>query len=160
VIKRSVLALVVFGAALVMSEPVAHASRPHGAKAQAVRAVVDLSEQRASFYGRNGVLLRSAPISSGAAQTPTPTGTFKVWKHRAETFSPADPAVRMLHMTNFYGSIGFHGIPFVREGGAVRPLYTPLGVYGISHGCIRMRNVDARWVFSHLPVGATVEVRE
>jgi lipoprotein-anchoring transpeptidase ErfK/SrfK len=158
-IKRYLGAFIVLLTLAATSISAVYAVAPQGPAPRAVRAVVELSKQQAKFYDRAGALLRTSPISSGAVQTPTPTGTFRVWKHKAETFSATNPDVRMSYMTNFSGSIGFHGIPFTREAGIKHPLYTPLGVYGISHGCIRMRNVDARWVYVHLVIGAVVEVR-
>jgi lipoprotein-anchoring transpeptidase ErfK/SrfK len=38
------------------------------------------------------------------------------------------------------------------------PFYTPLGIAPSSHGCIRMRVADAKWVFQNMPLGATVSV--
>ncbi len=56
------------------------------------------------------------------------------------------------------GNIGFHGIPYtVTKNGEV-PFYTPLGRAPSSHGCIRMRVSEARWVFQNMDIGATVTV--
>jgi len=127
--------------------------------ARPVRAVVDLSEQHAYFYDRKGILVRKVPVSTGATGTRTRQGSFKVYSRSARTFSRATPAVKMRYMTRFDGGIGFHGIPYRVRGGVEVPLATPLGERPVSHGCVRMRNRDARWVFRTLPDGARVVVQ-
>jgi len=57
-------------------------------------------------------------------------------------------------MTRFNRGIGFHGIP--RRG--ARALATPLGVRPVSHGCVRMSDADAEWMFVNLPNGTPVNV--
>lgn len=125
----------------------------------AARAVVDLSEQRASFFAADGSLLASFAVSTGAPATPTPLGRFRVWRKNPSTFPVSDPSVRMAWMSNFRRGVGFHGIPYRTPKGVRQPLWTPLGVRGVSHGCVRMRDRDARWVFKHLPIGALVVVQ-
>ncbi len=61
----------------------------------------------------------------------------------------------MRWMTRFRGGIGFHGIP--RRGG--KPLYTPLGQYPVSAGCLRMADHDAEWIYRNIPTGTRVVVK-
>ena len=141
------------------SAPTTTTVPPSRRAARPVHAVVDLSEQHAYFYAADGALLKRVPVSTGAPGTRTRIGRFKVYSRSAATFSRSNPAVKMRHMTRFDGGIGFHGIPYRVRGGVEVPLPTPLGKRPVSHGCVRMRDRDARWVFRFLPTGAPVVVQ-
>lgn len=123
---------------------------------------VILDEQRAYFYNSNRRLIATLPVSTGVDDQ-TPLGVFKVFSKSAETFYTPNPRERMRYMTRFTvgregGNIGFHGIPYrVTKSGEV-PFYTPLGLAPSSHGCIRMRVTDAKWVFQNMALGSTVSV--
>lgn len=121
-----------------------------------------LDEQRAYFYNNRRRLIATLPVSTGADDQ-TPVGTFKVYSKSAQTFYAPDPTERMKWMTRFTkgregGAIGFHGIPYkVTKKGEI-PMFTPLGQYPVSHGCIRVRVADAKWIFENMKIGTTVSV--
>ncbi len=123
---------------------------------------VVLDEQRAYFYNSNRRLIATLRVSTGVDEQ-TPLGVFTVYSKSETTFFTPKPSERMRYMTRFTvgrrgGNIGFHGIPYtVTKFGEV-PMYTPLGLAPSSHGCIRMKEADARWVFENMPLGATVSV--
>lgn len=113
--------------------------------------IVDKSSRRVNFY-RNCKLVRSMPCAVGKASTQTPSGKYKVlekiqnrpyYKDHIAGGDPRNPLGKYwlglgggyaLHGTNNEGSIG----------GAV------------SHGCIRMYNVDIQWLYSQAKQGTTV----
>ena len=121
-----------------------------------------LNEQRAYFYTSTRRLIATLPVSTGAKDQ-TPTGTFKVFSKSAQAFFTPAPNERMRYMTRFTkgrqgDNIGFHGIPYkVTKHGEV-PFYTPLGIAPVSHGCVRMRVADAKWVFENMKLGTVVAV--
>ena len=121
-----------------------------------------LNEQRAYFYTASRRLIATLPVSTGADDQ-TPTGTFRVFSKSAQAFFTPSPNERMRYMTRFTkgrqgDNIGFHGIPYkVTKNGEV-PFYTPLGIAPVSHGCIRMRVADAKWVFENMKIGTVVAV--
>ena len=121
-----------------------------------------LSEQRAYFYTASRRLIATLPVSTGAKDQ-TPVGTFKVFSKSAQAFFTPAPNERMKFMTRFTkgrqgDNIGFHGIPYkVTKNGDI-PFYTPLGIAPVSHGCVRMRVADAKWVFENMKLGAVVAV--
>jgi len=119
-----------------------------------VKVVVDLSDQMLEAYDGEGVLQVRWPVSTGGAATPTPTGTFKVHSKSRSTFALANPRVTMSHMVRFRGRVGFHSVP--RLDGV--PLATPLGVRGVSHGCVRLADAHAARLYANVAVGATVVV--
>ena len=120
-----------------------------------VKVVVDISDQTLEAYDTAGVLQVRWPVSTGAPSTPTPTGTFKVHSKSRTTFALTNPRVTMSHMVRFRGGVGFHSVP--RLDGV--PLATPLGVRGVSHGCVRLADAHAARLYANVAVGTTVVVR-
>lgn len=162
-IRTLVACAVIAGAA-----PVARATaapvdaQPRRGPAKVAFAKVVLDEQRAYFYNQAKRLIVTLPVSTGTDDQ-TPVGVFKVFsKSELAIFTPA-PNERMRYMVRFTkgregDNIGFHGIPFkVTKSGEV-PFYTPLGVAPSSHGCIRMLETDAKWVFDNMALGTRVTV--
>ena len=137
-------------------------SRPQKRRINIAFARIVLNEQRAYFYTSKRRLIATLPVSTGIDDQ-TPVGTFKVFSKSAQTFYAPNPIERMKYMTRFTkgregGNIGFHGIPYkVTKNGDI-PFYTPLGIAPVSHGCIRMRVTDARWVFDNMKLGSVVSV--
>lgn len=119
------------------------------------KVVVDLSEQKLTVYDDTNTFVLTWPVSSGAPKTPTPTGRYRVGSRSRNTFAAKNPEVTMEHMVRFNGGIGFHSIPRLRG----TPLWTPLGERGVSHGCIRLADSDARTLYRNLPAGAIVIVK-
>lgn len=137
-------------------------SRPQKRRVNIAFARIVLSEQRAYFYTSSRRLIATLPVSTGAKDQ-TPVGTFKVFSKSAQAYYSPSPNERMKFMTRFTkgrqgDNIGFHGIPYkVTKHGDI-PFYTPLGIAPVSHGCIRMRVADAKWVFENMKLGSIVAV--
>ena len=137
-------------------------SRPQKRRINIAFARIVLDEQRAYFYTSKRRLIATLPVSTGIDDQ-TPVGTYNVFSKSAQTFYAPNPVERMKYMTRFTkgregGNIGFHGIPYkVTKNGDI-PFYTPLGIAPVSHGCIRMRVTDARWVFDNMKLGSVVSV--
>lgn len=139
-------------------------SPPQRRKIAIAFARVVLNEQRAYFYNSKRRLIATLPVSTGVDDQ-TPVGVFKVFSKSAQTFYTPNPRERMKFMTRFTvgregGNIGFHGIPYRVTKSGETPFYTPLGIAPSSHGCIRMRVTDAKWVFDNMAIGSTVSVLE
>jgi lipoprotein-anchoring transpeptidase ErfK/SrfK len=115
---------------------------------------VDLAHQRVNVIANDGTLLRSMPASTGANGR-TPRGTYAVYSKSPWTTASGNGSVSMQWMTRFKGGIGFHAIP--RQNG--RPLATPLGIAPVSHGCVRLADDDAAWLYHSVPVGMRVVVK-
>ncbi|WP_132977080.1 L,D-transpeptidase [Thiobaca trueperi] len=100
-------------------------------------------------YAEDGQVVRTGPISSGAAGSPTPTGRFAVLSKDRDKVSS--------RYTNQLGwqawmpySIQFNGHYFLHEGW--------LPGYPDSHGCVRVGEPDARFLFERLKIGDRVDV--
>ena len=106
--------------------------------------VVEIAKQQVALYGQNGFIAR-APISTGMPGHPTPMGIFTViskakW-HQSNIYSGA-PMPYMQRIT--WSGIAMHAGP--RPG------------YPASHGCIRLPEDFAIWLFHTTKVGARVIV--
>lgn len=121
------------------------------------RVVVDLSEQRAYVYNSDGSLNRVILVSTGGPGYATRIGSFGVTSRTHVGRAGGDQSVRMDYFTRFDKGIGFHGIPW--RGSRTNRLSTPLGKRGVSHGCVRMADSNARWLYLTLKDGDLVVVR-
>lgn len=125
--------------------------------------VVDLSEQMTVVYDKDGAVLKTFDVSTGLDSS-TPLGSFKVFSKSSRTFYTPRPEEKMRWMTRFTkgrrgGNIGFHGIPYkvTKQGEVAFP--TPLGVAPSSHGCVRMLETEAKWIYTHSDIGTVVKVQ-
>jgi len=104
--------------------------------------VLSLSNRR-MYLSQDGRVVKSYPIGIGKADTPTPTGTYKIMY---KTPNPGGPFGAMwmglsipeygIHGTNNPQSIGKH----------------------VSKGCIRMHNQDVLELSRMVPVGTIVTI--
>jgi lipoprotein-anchoring transpeptidase ErfK/SrfK len=110
--------------------------------AGAERVVVSLSDQRAYLY-RGNELMAVSTISSGASETPTPTGIFNVLEKKR------------MHRSRKYDNAP---MPFMqridRFGVALHAGHLP--GHPASHGCVRLPAQFAAKLFSTTPVGTPV----
>jgi L,D-transpeptidase catalytic domain len=110
--------------------------------------IVDRPKLRATLY-RRGEPVWSAPVGIGKPSTPTPAGRFWI---REKFRTPGG---------SLYGPVAFgssdYSVLSDWPGGGV------IGIHGTnepslipgrpSHGCIRLRNADARQLWRRMPVG-------
>ena len=124
--------------------------------------VVVLQEQTAYVYSRSRRLIATIPVSTGLNDT-TPTGSFRVFSKSAQAYYTPNPGERMRWMVRFTkgrggDNIGFHGIPYRVTSSGEIPLRTPVGLAPSSHGCVRSREADAKWLFDHITISTPVRV--
>ena len=104
--------------------------------------VVDISQYRLHFfsYGRE---LRSFPCVTGRPSLPTPLGHFKVY---ARGMWPGGP----------YGAriMSYH--PPCAIHGTNEPHLLSRFPRNFSHGCTRLANANAIWLYDHAPLGTPV----
>lgn len=116
---------------------------------RAPRAVTLALDTQRFAYSEHGEIRRAGPISSGRPGYPTPRGRFRVLSKDIDKTSS--------RYTNQLGwpawmpySIQFHGHYFLHEGW--------LPGYPDSHGCVRLDQEDARYLFERLQLGDAVVV--
>jgi lipoprotein-anchoring transpeptidase ErfK/SrfK len=92
----------------------------------------------------NGKVKRAIHTSSGAPATPTPAGTFQVFRKELRSWS-VPFQVWLPYASYFTGGIAFHEYPDVPT-------------YPASHGCVRVPAPEAQIVYRFAKLGTTVVV--
>ncbi len=122
------------------------------------RILVDRSEQKLYAYEGDDLFLESA-ISTGLDLTPTPRGTFSVYKKTPSRYMQGPlPGIS----DQYYD---LPGVPwnmyFTKEGGAIHGAYwhTEFGKQW-SHGCVNLPLDVARTLYDWTPLGTTVVVQD
>lgn len=111
---------------------------------------VDLSDQRMYAY-EGDTLVRTFVVSTGTWQTPTVTGSFKVWiKLRSAPMSgPGYYLPDVPYIMYFHGDYGIHGTYWHNNFGVP-----------MSHGCVNLSIPDAEWAYNFASVGTVVNVHD
>jgi lipoprotein-anchoring transpeptidase ErfK/SrfK len=110
---------------------------------------VDISTQTLVAYEGEVEVLRTT-VSTGAPQTPTATGRFRIFrKLLLQTMrGPGYEQPNVPYVMYFYGAYSLHGAYWHNDFGRAR-----------SHGCVNLRVPDAQWLFEWadpaLPAGAS-----
>lgn len=108
--------------------------------------VIDKAMQVWAAYA-GGELERWGVVSTGAPETPTPSGRFNFnWKepYRVSLLSPDDEPWEMYWVFNFHNKRGIHVHQYdVPTDGPT------------SHGCVRLVDADARWIYEWADAWAT-----
>jgi lipoprotein-anchoring transpeptidase ErfK/SrfK len=104
--------------------------------------VVDISQYRMHFFSR-GLEIRSFPCVTGRPSLPTPIGHFKIY---ARGMYPGGP----------YGAriMSYH--PPCAIHGTNEPWLLSKFPRNFSHGCTRLYNSDAIWLYDRAPLGTPV----
>ena len=106
------------------------------------------STQRMYAYDGNQ-LIKTFIVSTGLPGTPTVTGRFRVYIKLASTLM-AGPGYYLPNVQwtmYFYNGYGIHGTYWHNNFG-----------YPMSHGCVNMRNEDAKWAYDFGSVGTLVNI--
>lgn len=110
---------------------------------------VNLAEQKTYVYQgskNNWNLLKTYPCSTGLPGKETPKGVFDV-DGRGEWFFSEQFDQGGKYYVQFLGDYLFHSLPYARDGATV--VDNTLGVPA-SHGCIRLKDDDAKWIFDNI----------
>lgn len=99
----------------------------------------DLSRQVFALI-RGSRVERIYPISSGKPSTPSPIGSFKVYRK-----DPGTNAIGMVYSSYFLRGYAVHG-------------YAEVPIYPASHGCLRVPVPDAIEIYQWLGMGDIVDV--
>lgn len=128
-------------------------------------AMVDVSDHTAYFY-ENGVEVARFPIAVGKPGYDTNRGTFKVYTQlTSQNMGSCDSrgnyrpggsfdycTANVPWVTYFNGDEGFHGTYWHNNFG------NPSS--NMSHGCVNMREDDAKWTYGFLQTGSTVVIQD
>jgi len=127
---------------------------------------VDVQNQAVTVYGRdeNGeytVVVRQMICSTGTRSNPSPVGDWVLNGRKANwcVFPKWGDYAR--YWTRINASVAFHS-PIYRS---VSNTDMKIGSYNklgqrASHGCIRLKVVDAKWIYDNVPAGVVVSIVE
>lgn len=116
---------------------------------------VNLKDQITYIYKgsiNNWDKIKSFKCSTGIESEKTPTGIFDVRERGAWFFSDKYNQGGK-YWVQFYGDCLFHSVPYNKDQSEVVD-YT-LGVPA-SHGCIRLKTEDAKWIYDNIESGTKV----
>lgn len=126
---------------------------------------VDVSDQRVyvgQWTGKDySKLVKTFVCSTGKKETPTPLGTYHAGGKAVNDmwYYMRDSNVYVKFATRIVGGVMFHSVLYnsAKQG----PTSTSVHALGTraSHGCIRLSEADAYWIWSHCPTGTTVIIR-
>lgn len=119
------------------------APAPLVANGEPNRVEVSLAKQVLFLY-ENGSLLKILSVSSGTSATPTPTGTFRMY--RSESGWHTSSLGRLYNAQYFIGGYAIHGS-------------TSVPAEPASHGCVRIPMNSAEWFPAHVPAGTQVVIQ-
>ena len=120
--------------------------------------IVKLKEHRVRVYERTDGRWKKIhrwKCTTGKKSTPTPKGTFHIGV-KGLHFNTGERS-RCWYYTQFYGSYMFHSVLYDRQ---PRPVNCTRGTLGasLSHGCIRLKLSDAKWLQDHVSAGTKVVI--
>ena len=124
---------------------------------------VDITNQYVTVYRRSdNAIVRQMICSTGASGSSTPIGTFvmpnkRYSSERTEWYFTMDVYVK--YPSRIYKGILFHSVPFSSRNDATLQWseYNKLGSPA-SHGCIRLRVDDSKWIADNCPPGTVVYI--
>ena len=124
---------------------------------------VDISDQKVYVFAWDGSSysekVKTMICSTGKNDTPTPTGTYQAYGQLAGEW---------YYFTKFncyakwaYGIVGgilFHSVTYNAN---KKPTGSESNLgHKASHGCVRLKVDDAKWIYDHCPYGTTVVIQD
>lgn len=133
-------------------------ARKHLGLATGKRIIVDRSDQKLYAYDGSTLFLETA-VSTGLDLTPTPRGTFTIYKKTPSRYMQGP----LPEISDEYYDLP--GVPwnmyFTNEGGAIHGAYwhAEFGTQW-SHGCVNLPLETARTLYDWAPVGTPILVQD
>lgn len=120
------------------------------------RIEVSTSEQKVRIFD-NDTMIKEWTVSTGKNNS-TPLGDFTI-QNRGEWFFSEKYQEGAKWWVSFkdYGIYLFHTVPMDRQKNIVEEQADKLGEPA-SHGCVRMRVEDAKWIYDNIPEGTPVHI--
>ncbi|MCU9533089.1 L,D-transpeptidase [Streptococcus sp. CSL10205-OR2] len=119
---------------------------------------VSIAEQKMSILSGNQVIF-STVVSTGAPDSPTPTGQFIIEPERGDFFFNEASGEGAYYWVSFkdHGLYLFHSLPTDRYGNEIPEEAARLGMPS-SHGCVRMPRETAKWFYENIPSAIPVQI--
>jgi len=126
---------------------------------------VDISDQRVYIFRWDGAEYSIPEVtficSTGLDESPTPTGTYQGYGKLVDGewyyFEEFDVYAKWAY--GIVGGILFHSIPYNKYYQLQTNARDLMGKKA-SHGCVRLYEDDAKWIYDNCPYGTTVVIQE
>ncbi len=119
------------------------------------RIEVNLSLQKVFIFYKDNVI-KEMICSGGIEEKPTPPGEFTTTQ-KSYYFWNDKYKMGAYYWVRFYSDYLFHSVPYDEDGQMIQEEYDKLGTPA-SHGCIRLKLEEAKWLYEMLPLGAKVRI--
>ena len=108
------------------------------------------------FWGSKGnwQLQRMMDCAPGKASTPTKKGRFTVG---STGYYFDSGAARCFYFTQFSGNYLFHSVLYYQNPKPTSIMDGRVGM-GLSHGCVRLKLENAKWIYNNIPRGTKVYI--
>jgi len=117
------------------------------------RIEIDLGRQRVIVFYKDDIL-REMICSGGAPESPTPMGEF-ITSQKIEYSFVERFGVGAYYWIRFFEDYLIHSVPFDENGEMIIEEFEKIGSPA-SHGCIRLKLEEAKWLYETLPLGVKV----
>ncbi len=124
---------------------------------------IKVSEAKQRVYLMDGdQTLYTMYCSTGAKDTPTPTGTFYIQAERGPEFYNQKSKEGAKNYVSFkdHGVYLFHSVPTDKAGNFIEAEAQELGHTANSHGCVRLSVADSEWFYNSIPEGTKVVIEK
>jgi len=121
------------------------------------RIEVSISEQKVRIYDHD-TLIKEWIVSTGENDS-TPRGDFVI-QNRGEWFYSEKYQQGAMWWVSFkdWGIYLFHSVPMDRNRNIIQEEADKLGS-PVSHGCVRLKVEDAKWIYDNIPQGTPVHIK-
>lgn len=120
---------------------------------------VDIARQRTYIFKKDlenkFCLIQDFLVTTGRDISPTKTGIFNMHGQRGSYMYLPQYKCSVKYWTRISGSYLFHSILYSKDGKKI--IDSTLGVKS-SHGCVRLKDGDAKWIYNNIPSQTTVWV--
>lgn len=132
------------------------ASYPDLSQYQQLAVHVSTAKQEMTITSNDQVIFTTT-VSTGAPESPTPTGQFVIEAERGDFFYNASSGEGAYYWVSFkdHGIYLFHSLPTDEAGNEIPEEAARLGT-AASHGCVRMPRATAKWFYENIPEGTPV----
>jgi lipoprotein-anchoring transpeptidase ErfK/SrfK len=154
-VRSSIAAKILATALILVSPSVAQHAGPVSTEQSGRSVVISIPDRKLAVIADGNVIARF-PVAVGAAQSPSPTGEFRIV---SRVTNPTYYHPGTVIPSGKDNPVGTRWLGLSQKGYGIHGTNVPRSIgRAASHGCIRLRNRDMERLFSMLQIGDVVEI--
>jgi lipoprotein-anchoring transpeptidase ErfK/SrfK len=154
-VRSSIAAKILATALILVSPSVAQHAGPVSTEQSGRSVVISIPDRKLAVIADGNVIARF-PVAVGAAQSPSPTGEFRIV---SRVTNPTYYHPGTVIPSGKDNPVGTRWLGLSQKGYGIHGTNVPQSIgRAASHGCIRLRNRDMERLFSMLQIGDVVEI--